>query len=120
MSENTTATLDLSAMLAEATLPDIAPGVATYCKEQLAFFAKSNRNRRTITMSAAMAPAILANRPDLVDSLEGSELATAVAKEFARQVKLYADEHGLNCYPKRSGATVSFRFSKPSDNDADE
>lgn len=119
MSENTT-TPDLSAMLTAATLPTVPDGVAKYLKDQLGYFSASNRNRRTIEMSEAMAPFILANRPDLLSDLEGTDLAVAVAKEFARQVKEYAQEHGLNCYPKRVACTVTFRFSKPSESDSDD
>jgi hypothetical protein len=111
---------DLSAMLTEATLPTVPDGVATYLASQLGYFSASNRNRRTITMSVEMAPFILANRPDLLVSLEGSDLATAVAKEFSHQVKEYASEHGLSCYPRRVACTVSFRFSKPSDKNGDD
>lgn len=117
--QETSVTPDLSAMLNEATLPTVPEGVAKYLAEQLGYFSASNRNRRTITMSEQMAPFILANRPDLL-TLEGTELATAVAKEFSRQAKEYAQEHGLSCYPKRVACTVSFRFSKPTDKSEDD
>ena len=35
------------------------------------------------------------------------------AKTFYRQVKRYAEEHGLSTLPKRDGKTVTFRFSRP-------
>jgi hypothetical protein len=120
MSSTTVPTdLDITALLDAATLPTVPEGVAKYCAQQLGYFSASNRNRRTITMSEPMAPWILANRPDLLDSLDGIELATAVAKEFSRQVKEYAEGHGLSCYPKRSGCTVTFRFTKPSESDSE-
>ena len=105
-------TSTLSAMLTAATLPTVPEGVATYLAEQLSYFAAKNTNRRTLTMTAQMAPFILANRPDSL-SLPESDLPEAVAKEFASQVKTYATEHGLSCYPKRVDSTVTFRFSTP-------
>ncbi len=109
----TPTTPDLSALLTAATLPAVPEGVAKWLSEQLTYFAAKNTNRRTLVMTAELAPFILANRPEAL-SLPVAEQGEAAAKEFASQVKTYAAEHGLSCYPKRVACTVTFRFSKPS------
>jgi hypothetical protein len=111
--DTTPAMPDVSAMLAAATLPAIPEGVEKYLAEQIGYFAAKNTNRRTLTMTAELAPFILANRPDSL-SLPESEQVAAAAKEFANQVKTFASEHGLSCYPKRVASTVTFRMNKPS------
>lgn len=115
----TSAADDVFALLEAATQPVVHPGVARYCSQQLAYFAANNRNSRTLTMADALITVLLANRPaDLAKPAE--EHPVLAAKEFAYQVKTYATEHGFNCYPRRKGATVTFRFTKPSDDDATE
>lgn len=115
----TSVTDEVVALLEAATQPVVHPGVAHYCSQQLAFFAANNRNSRTLTMSDALVSVLLANRPaDLAK--DASEHPVLAAKEFAYQVKTYATDHGFNCYPKRKGATVTFRFTRPSDDDATE
>lgn len=117
--EPTTEPTDLVDLLNEATLPTVSPGVAKYCSQQLGYFSLRNTNRRTLTLTEAMAPSILANRPDLLVKLNGAELAAAVATAFANQVKEYAASIGMNCYPKRAAATVTFRFTTAKSDDDD-
>lgn len=105
---------ELFDLLTAATAPTVHPGVARYCASQLAFFAANNRNKRPVTMTDALIPVLLANRPEDLKKSE-DEWPVLAAKEFAYQVKTYATEHGFNCYPRRAGATVTFRFTKPGD-----
>ena len=103
----------LAVLLKEATLPTVPDGVARYIAGELGYFSLKNSNVRTLNMSKpGLAPFILANRPELLSTLEGDELAVAVAKEFSRQIKEYASEHGLSSYPKRKGCSVTFRVCK--------
>jgi len=56
----TPTTPDLSALLTAATLPAVPEGVAKWLSEQLTYFAAKNTNRRTLVMTAELAPFILA------------------------------------------------------------
>jgi hypothetical protein len=109
---------DLFDLLTEATAPSVPDGVARYLASQLGFFSASNRNRRSVTMTDALVPGILVNRPDDL-AKPADERPVLAAKEFCYQVKTYATEHGFKCYPRRNGATVTFRFTRPGDDSDD-
>ncbi len=91
---------------------NIPAAIESYLAEQVnVFAARTNRFRRTMNMNDAISPAVLANRPT-AQKLTGQPMREAAAKEFARQVRQFAADHGLSTVPVTNGASVTFRFAK--------
>ena len=120
MSDQTTtfSPASLSDLLNSATADvtprvDIPAPIEAYLTEQVnVFAARTNRFRRTMNVTDAIAPAILANRKTAAN-LGGKDLREAAAREFARQVRQFAADHGLSPATQTDGATVTFRFARP-------
>jgi len=89
-----------------ASTSDVEPrvtvpqAVTDYLKaERNTFAAKTNRFKRTLTVSDDLARGILEYRPaDL--KLTGAKLREAGAKEFARQVRQFAADNKLSTAPR--------------------
>jgi len=110
--------LGLSDLLAAATEDreprvDIPAAIESYLAEQVKVFAaKSNRFKRTLSITdAGLAAAILAGRPT-AKRLTGDVQKVEAAKHFARMVRQYAADNNLSSAPATNGTSVTFRFAK--------